>query len=1086
MSFTQNKYKLVELKQIENRVIFTIKLEAELDVREVYLNNYYEGLYIQIGKSKYNIYAEIQEKYIVGELLYEAVANNATGKKDKNRLWIRNRIGNTYIEEPVYINCEESILCFGQNRKYEFIPANHLEWYFCKYTNELNGKNPFENEGLEDSIRQITDVKIETRGKNVFVYGTISGFPDEIEQEDKEFSLVWKEVKNKKNYYFHNDEMRDGEFVYQITKEEIEQFGKGDIEGKVFEWGVVDSKGQEYRLVISDSLEIENLEISAQDFTTEMSRTSNNTVQMRTLSSIYFDFFDVSENGNEMIVEFRKKTYDLTLESVIAQKVNTDIEYQLPFSIISENEDKIMYSIKLQIDIDEEDFKIGVHQFWVEVRDGIFIDRYPMRLLRKRKLTENTYLISKHPYALISNNYYNCLFYNDTSSNLKCNITPKVLKMQITVAKAISDKIKLGMSVKKEPFFESVTNVKMVAENSEEICLGYAITESQNENKVEIDIPVEKLSIYGENSIFRLEMAFEGRSEGVRVENNMHRPAVNNRETRSFSSILNVSDGVFRRIWGNHVKGSYMIGASENLQLICEKGAWFSEEKLFIKAGWSDEIALIEYNDMQPSLYLKNKITEEEIKFEKTDCAGDVGEEDGIIYEISNDDFAEGEFVVCAEFENGMRTYLEMTSPSMTTLLYEEKKKVQLKKKEGYLEIIVDELLIFEDESRVRECNEIIQKAREENKDCSRKIWLVGENYGLSARDNGLAFFEYCMKNKATVEAEVYFVTKKENQDIACVKQYRENVLVYDSPEHIYYDELAEFYIVSHGIRDVMPSLYHNKTGVYHKPVIYLQHGIAAMKKFDINNKSYGGSIRKFIVSSEQEKELLVDNKQFWEDEIANTGLARYDKLLSKNSASGKYIWIMPTWRDWLVKSEDRFTDSEFYVFYSSVLCDTELIELLREKEQKLVLSLHIEFEKYKPYFDKFENDVVHITDMHEESINNRIEECSMIVTDYSSIIFDVVYLNKPVVFFQFDQNLYSRYRSSYVDLEKDLPGAVTHTVEELKKELLIQISNKFETSQEYKDRSKHYFDYHDCNNSERIYKAIMECREEMADEYQY
>lgn len=1084
MSFTHNKYKLIELKQSEDRVIFTIELEAELDVREAYLNNYYEGLYIQIGKSKYNIYAEIQEKYIVGELLYEVVANNATGKKDKNRLWIRNRIGNTYIEEPVYINCKESILCFGQNRKYEFISANHLEWYFCKYTNELNGKNPFENEGLEDSIRQITDVKIETQEKNVFVYGTISF--DEIEQEEKEFCLVWKEVKNKKNYYFHNDEMRDGEFLYQITKDEIEQFGKGDIEGKVFEWGVVDSKGQEYRLVISDSLEIENLEISAQDFTTEMSRTSNNTVQMRTLSSIYFDFLDVSENGNEMIVEFRKKTYDLTLESVIAQKVNTDIEYQLPFSIISENEDKIMYSIKLQIDIDEEDFKIGVHQFWVEVRDGIFIDRYPMRLLRKRRLTENTYLISKHPYALVNNNYYNCLFYNDTSSNLKCNIIPKVLKIQITMAKVISNKIKLGVSVRKEPFFNSVTNVRMLAENNEEICLDYAVTESQNENKVEIDIPAEKLCIYGVNSFFSLQMAFEGRSQSVKVENNMYRPAVNNRETRAFSSILKTSDGVFRRIWGNHVKGSYMIGASENLQLLCEKAIWFSEEKLFIKAGWSDEIALIEYKDMPPSLYLKNKITEEEIKLEKTNGAGDAGEEDGITYEISNESFAEGEFVVCAEFENGMRTYLEMTSPSMTTLLYEEKKKVQLKKKEGYLEIIVDELLIFEDESRVRECNEIIQKAREENTDSNRKIWLVGENYGLSARDNGLAFFEYCMKNKATVDAEVYFVTKKENQDIACVEQYRENVLVYDSPEHIYYDELAEFYIVSHGIRDVMPSLYHNKTGVYHKPIIYLQHGIAAMKKFDINNKSYGGSIRKFIVSSEQEKELLVDNKQFWEDEITNTGLARYDKLLSENSASGKYIWIMPTWRDWLVKSEDRFTDSEFYVFYSSVLCDTELIELLRKKEQKLVLSLHIEFEKYKPYFDKFENDVVHITDMHEESINNRIEECSMIVTDYSSIIFDVVYLNKPVVFFQFDQNLYSRYRSSYVDLEKDLPGAVTHTMEELKKELLIQISNKFETSQEYKDRSKHYFDYHDCNNSERIYKAIMECREEMADEYQY
>ena len=113
------------------------------------------------------------------------------------------------------------------------------------------------------------------------------------------------------------------------------------------------------------------------------------------------------------------------------------------------------------------------------------------------------------------------------------------------------------------------------------------------------------------------------------------------------------------------------------------------------------------------------------------------------------------------------------------------------------------------------------------------------------------------------------------------------------------------------------------------------------------------------------------------------------------------------------------------------------LIETLRKSGQMLVFSLHIEFEKYKSFFEKFESDVVHITDMHERSISERIRECSMAATDYSSLVFDVVYLGKPAVFFQYDQEMYNRYRGSYVNLETDLPGKVTYEPESMAEALI-------------------------------------------------
>lgn len=42
-----------------------------------------------------------------------------------------------------------------------------------------------------------------------------------------------------------------------------------------------------------------------------------------------------------------------------------------------------------------------------------------------------------------------------------------------------------------------------------------------------------------------------------------------------------------------------------------------------------------------------------------------------------------------------------------------------------------------------------------------------------------------------------------------------------------------------------------------------------------------------------------------------------------------------------------------------------------------------------------------------EEPANELMMRCKMLVTDYSSVCWDVFYLDKPVVFFQFDREKY-------------------------------------------------------------------------------
>uniref|UniRef100_UPI0006E34E33 CDP-glycerol glycerophosphotransferase family protein n=1 Tax=Streptomyces luridiscabiei TaxID=164114 RepID=UPI0006E34E33 len=59
-----------------------------------------------------------------------------------------------------------------------------------------------------------------------------------------------------------------------------------------------------------------------------------------------------------------------------------------------------------------------------------------------------------------------------------------------------------------------------------------------------------------------------------------------------------------------------------------------------------------------------------------------------------------------------------------------------------------------------------------------------------------------------------------------------------------------------------------------------------------------------------------------------------------------------------------------------------------------------------------------------------------VLVTDYSSIMFDFALLDRPIVLYAPDLDAYAAERGSYFDLRESAPGPVTATQEELFAEL--------------------------------------------------
>lgn len=111
------------------------------------------------------------------------------------------------------------------------------------------------------------------------------------------------------------------------------------------------------------------------------------------------------------------------------------------------------------------------------------------------------------------------------------------------------------------------------------------------------------------------------------------------------------------------------------------------------------------------------------------------------------------------------------------------------------------------------------------------------------------------------------------------------------------------------------------------------------------------------------------------------------------------------------------------------------------------------------------------LTDTEEFSINDLMVISDMLVTDYSSVIFEYSLLEKPIVFFSYDLEEYISERDFYFEYNDFVPGPIVKNIAALVKAIHSQWSNK-EKVKAFKFK---FFDYLDGQSSKRIAKFLIE-----------
>ncbi len=334
----------------------------------------------------------------------------------------------------------------------------------------------------------------------------------------------------------------------------------------------------------------------------------------------------------------------------------------------------------------------------------------------------------------------------------------------------------------------------------------------------------------------------------------------------------------------------------------------------------------------------------------------------------------------------------------------------------------------------------------------NKKIWLFGSTLGKRFSDNPRYLFLYCSQHKDELDIRPIWMS----HDKEIVKHLSEagyEAYYYHSLKGIWYALIGKVYLYDHYSKDINFA----QSGGAVK--VDMWHGIP-LKKIQADN-----SMDKFRhpqnlwekwkcmprnISSEKSTDHILATSEFLKplfesafrnpnnvfvcgyprndylisDEIKNVLLPNEQKELDSvreflnKYKDGKVVYYMPTYRD----SQGQFFE----------IMDLEKFAVNLSKEHILFCIKQHPFSKHKEEFAAIQYENILMLDSDSDPYVV-LKLSDVLVTDYSSIYFDFLLVDKPIIFFDYDREDYEKSsRELYWEYEKMTPGEKVETMEGL------------------------------------------------------
>ena len=356
-----------------------------------------------------------------------------------------------------------------------------------------------------------------------------------------------------------------------------------------------------------------------------------------------------------------------------------------------------------------------------------------------------------------------------------------------------------------------------------------------------------------------------------------------------------------------------------------------------------------------------------------------------------------------------------------------------------------------------------------------KHIWLFMDRQN-KADDNAEHLFRFCSSQKDRIKK--YFIIEKNAPDAERMKKYGK-VINYGSEKHLLLSLFANKFVAAcFDFKHIFPYGDRQRIdlfiGLANSEFVFLQHGVTKDDMSSIFDR-LTKNIKTFVTAAPEEYSSIVQNPNYGysSDTVILTGFPRYDNLYNNPK---KKIVFMPTWRSDLqplsleeYRYNPHFKFTEYCKTISLVLKDERLISALKLYGYELIFRPH-PMVYYQ--IDDFSMDpYVQIAPFH-LSYQKLFAEAALVITDYSSAVFDFAYLKKPVIYYQFDK---SHYEKGYFDYTAMGFGEVVSSHEELIDLLIHHVQNQCTMGEEYRCRVDRFFAYTDHNNCKRIYDHLIQ-----------
>lgn len=213
-------------------------------------------------------------------------------------------------------------------------------------------------------------------------------------------------------------------------------------------------------------------------------------------------------------------------------------------------------------------------------------------------------------------------------------------------------------------------------------------------------------------------------------------------------------------------------------------------------------------------------------------------------------------------------------------------------------------------------------------------------------------------------------------------------------------------------------------------------------------------------------------NDVFLKKSHTQTDLIFTDKKIYEFAKNAKYnsqkvIIYMPTFRESDFITQTKQVNSLNLNFSS-------LNEFLKTKNAFFILKLHpfVAF-FYKDFLESlsFSNILFHET---KGDIYPILKFADILVTDYSSVYYDFLLTNKPILFYLYDHGTCSKMAHGYLyEFDQMSPGEKSYNQNELEEKIAKVLSKNDDFANEREDLKNKLFKYQDKNSSNRVLEAL-------------